>query len=252
MEPLTVQEKAELVIRVNTLLREAQQAGALDPVSLAAMELEWTEDQLNEFVHANRELITYDQQLPESSDPEAPDELAILVGSGNGPELPTEAKIAMAIEQSDSKLKTGLKKMGLTQAEADEWEACQAVSNQHFRESMDMISATVARQQLMLSIESRTIQKRLLKVREKITDADEGRETKRDMWIAEERSLVYQLCEVGNLMRANQDTWFRGSAQLALIRMRYGQKNGEQGHGPTKAVKPRFHPQRKEPIDVPS
>lgn len=239
--PDDIANVAHTIAAVNQYLYDAEQAGETAVMTTVSQRLGWTVQELSSFMDTYRCLLNYDSSLWQDGPPTVqapPTELEVILSDVNN--VPSEQEVVQAIESSEAKLTRGLRKMGLTESEADEWKACQEFNNNHFRESMDMISATVSRSQLMLARELTSIRDRLKFVREQIASYGEHHSQERNSWVTEERELTLQFVEVGNLMRGNQDTWFRGSAQLALIRMRYGKKDANQLN--TRAGKPKFSP----------
>lgn len=235
---------AQAVSLVNQYWREAEEIELDVPEQNVADRMGWTVEQLAQFSEQYRSLIVYERQLWKDADAQAPPpptEAQVLIGDA---EAPTDEQIAEAIEKADSKLQKGLKKMGLTQEERDEWEALHEFNRDHFKESMDMVSANVARTALKLSVQQKIVADRLIVVRQEI-HKEATQTAKRKQWVEEERLLMAQYVEIGDLLRGMQDTWFRGAAQLALIRMRYGNQDyGAKGPPTTKTGRPKFsdHP----------
>lgn len=241
------QSPAPAVSLVNQYWKEAEEIGLPEPAQNVADRMGWTLSDLTQFSEKYRDLITYDRQLWDSGETvvqAAPSELQIMMSEDDG--SPSPVQVALAIEKADSKLQKGLKKMGLSEEESEEWEALSQFNRDHFKESMDMVSANVARTSLRLSVEQKTIANRLAFVREQIRGSGGKPSPERRSWVDEENMLMTQYVEIGDLLRGMQDTWFRGAAQLALIRMRYGKGSAAGTAGPptTKTGRPKFseHP----------
>lgn len=249
----TVDNVAQTVSLVNQYFREAEEAGTTNPMTVISERLGWTMLELQTFMEDYKSLLNYDQNLWRSAPPvitQAPTESSLLIDV-NGVSAPTEEEVVTALAASESRLKQGLARMGLSAEEAEEWDALQQFNNEHFRESMNMVSGNVSKQCLKLGIQSREIEKRLKFVREQIIAYGDFVTEERSSWVREERMLMAQLVEVGDLMRGFQDTWFRGSAQLALISMRYG-PNGEGSNSPShRKNRPKFHANQMSPVDAP-
>lgn len=234
INPPDPESTVQYVAVIDAALEEARELAQPDEVAYAANKLEIEPEILGKFIQQHRYLFNFYKNVKQGEVPiEPPTQDMIRLGDG---ERPSEEQLAKAVELADQKLERGLRKMGLNEAEIQEWMACQEFNRDHFSESMDMVNATVAREQLMLSMEAKKIRERLKEVRSELAKYEMFPSDERKDFVKEEKSLVYQLVAIGELMRGNQDTWFRGAAALAMIRMRWGDKEG----GGMKRVKPGF------------
>lgn len=198
--------------------------------NLVAEKMGWTRAQLDEFRKANAHLIACAEEMVLMETPGVkPPTDGDLIG---GPDVdalssaPTEEQMANAIALADNNITKGLKSLGLKEKEVEIANALQAFNKDHFKESMDMISSGVLVTAIKLQVQQREIEERLEFVRSLIKEFGEFQSDDRQSWVKEERLLMLQYLEAGDLLNKIQDTWYRGAAYLAVIRARLrGEKN---------------------------
>lgn len=216
-----------------------------------AMKLGWPLEQLNNFLRDNMGLIEYAEQISiQAAEQEvaAPTEAELihpgpgLAGMPGAP--PTPEEMAMAVARADEDmLQGGLESLGLTPDEAKEAVALQKFNHTHFIESMDMISAGVLRTSLRAQMEQKKIQERLEFVRAQIATFGEFHSDDLAEWEKKERLLMRQFTDVGDLLNNIQDTWYKGAAALAVIKMKARENNGHKtGFRTQRSNKPGFRP----------
>jgi hypothetical protein len=151
--------------------------------------------------------------------------------------------IADKIETSFGQLRRDLYSIGLSPAEVDAAVAMQHFGQNRFANAMEMISSGVFSTAMKLQTEQRTIEKRLEDVRRVILEYGDFASDERDGWVAEEKNLIKSYATIGQLLSDIQDTWYQGSAQLALVRMRMRDDNGAPVRGVMKrSQRPGFSP----------
>jgi hypothetical protein len=155
---------------------------------------------------------------------------------------PTIEDMALAVGKADRALKEGLHKLGLSEKEVEQAQALQQFNRGHFADSMDMISAHVLKTSLKLGVQQTEIEERLEVCRKVIKEHGEFSSIERAQWVEEERLLVLQYRDIGNLLQKIHEGWYKGAAHLAMIRARYaGRPPGEKNiTSPNK--KPGFRP----------
>lgn len=232
---------AATVVRVGRALRKHTQANGTTLWSRAAEELGWTVPQLKEFREEFAFLLNLDTELAMATPPPAlPVSDADLLTSNGHVEIPDEAPsddaLALAIKDADQKLAKGLEALGLLPKEVQTAVALQSFNKHNFKESMDIVSSTVLRTDLKCVMQQDAITERLALVREQIKSYSDIASEERDQWVKEERLLMQQFIELGQLTVNIQDTWYKGAANLALVKFRMG-------HGSSpKMAKPGFRP----------
>lgn len=223
-EPQTT-SVAQTVVTVGRYMRENTDENGQPVISAVAQKLQWTTEQLQQFIAEYSDLLALASELAiqapgDSIDP--PTDSDLLEPDPDNAKLPEGApsdhEIALAIERADEKLVRGLRSIGLSDDVAEEALALQRFNNGHFRESMEIVSASVLKTDIMLARQQREIEQRLEFVRQEIRNPDRAKD--RDNFVREERMLMAQYIEVGQLLCNIQDVWYKGSAQLALIKMR--------------------------------
>lgn len=226
-------------------LRECQKAAGETNWMKVAEKLGWTLQSLRTFLRSNMGLVEYAEQISMQSAEEqvrVPTEGEMMIGLPGAP--PTPEEIAQAVAKSDEALlQGGLESLGLTKDEAQEAMALQKFNRQHFLESMDMISAGVLRTSLRAQMEQKEIQKRLGFVRDIIATYGEFHSEELGEWEKKERLLMRQFTDVGTLLNQIQDTWYKGAAALAVIKMRARESSEHRtGFRTQRSNKPGFRP----------
>jgi hypothetical protein len=232
-------------MRINTLLAKAPVVKGKDdtfkPDLLWISEkLVWEPIKLMEFMACYEPLLNYENGLWKST-PEVilPPSDADLLCQAIPDAAPTMQDIAAAIERSNSDIVKGLRKIGLSEEEAIEAEALQQFNQRNFKESMDMVSSNALRTSLKLATQQRKIEERLVFVRVNIgvhEGEDEADRSLRSYWIKEENHLLDHYARIAEILNKIQETFYRGTAALAVIKMRMR----DHSNGITQRNKPRF------------
>lgn len=137
------------------------------------------------------------------------------------PPPPPAVTAEMALVRAEGELSRSLVDMGLDEREVREWVSAQRFNKLHFAESMNMVTATAAEACLKLKIQFKEVEQRLKGVRNKLAEIGYNSSDKDRLgWVCEEGRLMFQLTELGKLIRDNQEVWMRGSAQLASVMLR--------------------------------
>lgn len=195
-----------------------------------AEKMGWTREKLNEFKSTHHHLFEYaDEMVLENNDPVAPITDAEIVANQSVAAIsmsPTDEQLAMAVAAADANLPKGLRSLGLNEKEIGIAEALQKFNKGFFKESMDIISSGVLVTAIKLQGQQREIEERLNFVREQIKEFGMFSTDERNNWVNEEKLLVAQYIEIGELLNDIQETWYRGAGYLALIRARM---RGEEG-----------------------
>lgn len=213
----------------------------------------WTRGEVDVFRSEHSDLILTCEEMRLSAMPDVkPPTDAELIGHQNPDDLtikPSDEQVALAIAHADQNLTKGLENLGLQRKEIEKAIALQQFNKEYFKESMDMISSGVLVTALKLQTEQEQIQERIKFVREQIKSMGDDNGKTRDSWVKEERLLVMQFVEMGNLLNKIQDTWYRGAAYLAVVRSRLrGDPNiknpthGSIGERTQRRGKPGFRP----------
>lgn len=230
---------AETVVLVNRYLQEARINGiGRESLTDVAERLGWTIQELSRFRRDYAALLNYDDsmndgvtnfvQMPPPVLPPTGPELMI----GNDPELlhaeaPTDEQLSVAVEAANQNLlQNGLMGMGFSAEEAVEAEALQKFNATHFKESMEIVASNGMRTSMKLATQQRHLEERLKEVRERIAEMGGIPSDERNQWVSEERLLMRQYAEFADLINRIQDTWFRGTAALAVAKMRMRNGNG--------------------------
>jgi hypothetical protein len=233
---------------VETVSRVANLLNTMESREMVAEQLGWSMQQLNEFCTQNEELFTMANEVILSVAPAAAPptdiEASFIKNTDILDAAPTPEQVTRAIQMSDRNLKRGLRSIGLSEAEAEEAEALQKFNRGHFADSMDMISAHVLKTVLKLALQQRKIEERLAFIRIQLEAFGEFMSEERKAWVEEEDLLLTHYTEIGELVRRIQETWYKGSATLAVIRMRMKNNGGNMNfNGSTqRSNKPGFRP----------
>lgn len=199
---------------------------------LVALKLGMSRDELDKFRDLNGYLIATANQLMIQAHPPTPpptDAELIIPLTPTKEQLssdPSDQALALAVSTADSNIAAGLKTLGLTDKEMDIAVSLQAFNKEHFKESMDMVSSSVLVTTLKLGTQQREIEARLEFVREQIKSFGQINSKEREEWVKEERLLVVQYVEIGDLLKSIQDTWYRGAAYLAVVRAKLRKEPG--------------------------
>lgn len=221
-DPTPNLDVVETCMRVSRLIDQCPLPG---DTYWVAEQLGWTETQLNEFTETYGSLLVNADKIINLP----PTESEILNPSLPA-NAPSEEEITRAIQRADDNLlRRGLQSIGLTESEAQEAQALQQFNRENFRASMDMVSANTLRTSLKLAIQQRIIEQRVKFVRETIESYEEFSSEERTEWVREERMLMRQYVEIGELLNQIQDTWYKGSAALAVIKMKMRENNNANG-----------------------
>jgi len=242
---------AETVVLVGKYMREMCSDRGVPILHEIAARLGWTVPQLQAFRDENAQLLALDLELAAGNPPDPvlpPTDADMLepgsVGQLNVPDgAPIDEELALAVKTADEKLMNGLKAIGLNEKEVEIAQALQKFNQGHFRDSMDIVTTSVLRTDLKCVDQQDQVTQRLAMVRQQIASYDGFASEERDMWVKEERLLMQQFLELGQLTVNIQDTWYRGAAQLALMQMRWRQDGGSRMT--QRNNKPGFRPARK-------
>lgn len=184
----------------------------------------WARDDLDAFRAENADLILTCEEMRLSAMPDVkPPTEAELMGKPAAGDLsvdPTDEQVALAIAHADLNLTRGLEALGMQGREVEKAIALQRFNKEYFKESMDMISSGVLVTALKIQNEQEEIQTRIKFVREQIKAMGDASGKIRESWTREEKVLVQQFIEMGELLNRIQDTWYRGAAYLAVVRSR--------------------------------
>lgn len=253
-QPLPIQSVAD---QVATLVQFASEEECrLDDGEtnwdLVALKMGMSRDELDKFRDLNGYLIATANQLMIQAHPPTPpptDAELIIPLTPTKEQLssdPSDQALALAVSTADSNIAAGLKTLGLTDKEMDIAVSLQAFNKEHFKESMDMVSSSVLVTTLKLGTQQREIEARLEFVREQIKSFGQINSKEREEWVKEERLLVVQYVEIGDLLKSIQDTWYRGAAYLAVVRAKLRKEPGMMRTIPSdrtqRSNKPSFRP----------
>lgn len=166
-------------------------------------------------------------------------------------------EIARKLENTFGQLRHDLYSIGLTRSEVDAAVALQNFGENRFANAMEMISSGVFSTAVKLQTEQRTLEKRLADVRKVIESYGGFASDERDGWVKEEQNLIKSYAAIGKLLSEIQDTWYQGSAQLALVRMRMRDDNNPNMTAPIsqRSNRPHFRPrviEQPEPSPTPA
>lgn len=236
----------ELISLVNQYLQKHRQTNGKPAITRVLKELGWTRVQWNTFTKKAGKFLIMDY-IPEYS-------VLKTTESGN-PELVREAlskrgirteEIERRVSTAYGSLKEDLAGLGLTEEEVDGCMAMQTFGENRFANAMEVISSGVFNTAVKLSTQQRMIEDRMKFVREQIKEYGSMVCAERNTWVSEEMKLVKQYALIGQLLADIQETWYQGSAQLALVKMRL--RDEKVTTGPTDGNnlrgnnKPRFRP----------
>lgn len=214
-------------------------------------------DNLWHYLRTNKDLRA--RWVTDGADvPTPPTEIAVLdrtpeVDSGSVPTEPpasmipvSDVEAAEALERESRRLRAGLSGLGLNESEMEIALNLQAFHNQNFKNSLEIIGASVTVTTIKLQTQQRAIEMRLQDVRNNLYNVpDYDPETisvsenfsvvhdKREKWVKEEAELVKQYVQIGQLLRQNLEIANKGAMTMALIRHRFGK-------GVMKKAKPGF------------
>lgn len=224
---------------------------------LAAAELlGMTRDNFWHYLRTNKDLRA--RWVTDGADvPEPPKEISVLDRTpevdASLPKEPAESMIPLsdiqageAMERESKRLRAGLSGLGLNEGELEIAMNLQAFHNQNFKNSLEIIGASVTVTTIKLQTQQRAIELRLQDVRNMLSEVpDYEPETisvsenfsvihdKREKWVKEEGELVKQYVQIGQLLRQNMEIANKGAMTMALIRHRFGK-------GGMKKAKPGF------------
>jgi dimeric dUTPase (all-alpha-NTP-PPase superfamily) len=234
-EPSEEENLMATIMQVNEALEAAIASpdnpwGIRGPViSRTAVTLGWEISRLERFVQLYGPMLCYqsgDVDVVIEADPHATSP-PNHIPSGT----PTDQQLADMVSEADANLKFGLKRLKLSDDEAEIAVALAEFNGGHFMESSGMISAQVLQTALKLGTQQRQIEERLRVVREEIANLDKKPTVAREQWVQEERMLSYQYIDIGRLLTDIQANWYKGAAQLALMKMKLRENNSGQGNG---------------------
>lgn len=213
-------------------------------------------DNLWHYLRTNKDLRA--RWVTDGADvPTPPTEIAVLDRTpevDSSPEAPpsdsmipvSDVQAAEALERESRRLRAGLSGLGLNESEMEIAMNLQAFHNQNFKNSLEIIGASVTVTTIKLQTQQRAIELRLQDVRNNLsTVPDYDPETisvsenfsvihdKREKWVKEEAELVKQYVQIGQLLRQNLEIANKGAMTMALIRHRFGK-------GGMKKAKPGF------------
>jgi len=135
-------------------------------------------------------------------------------------------EIEQRIKVTYGALRAELRAIGLTNEEVCGAIAMQNFGEHRFANAMEMISAGVFGMAIKLQTRQKEIEERLEGVRQALVLFGTIVSPDRDAWVKEEDLLLKQYTTIGKLLAEIQRTWYEGSAQLALVRMRIRQDQG--------------------------
>lgn len=228
--------------QVEQVSRVAELLNTMESREMVAEQLGWTLEALDKFESDNANLFTMAREIIESIEEPEPPPTDIEPSLAELPDEPPSIQdVALAVERADRNLKRGLQAIGLTEREAEEAEALQQFNKNHFADSMDMVSSNVLRTALKLAVQQRILEGRLEFVRAQISEYGGFASEERDNWVKEEKMLTYQYIEIGELVKNIQDTWYKGAAVMAIIRVKM-KGGGNVGFNTQRSNKPGFRP----------
>lgn len=206
-----------------------------NPRKRAALKLGWTVRALKAWEESNLEMLAIAReaykvnQQPKAAPPTEDTILEQEVPLTD--EGPSEEALAMAVRDSDEKIRMGLKAMKFSDEEAEEAMALEKFNKNHFLTLLDMSCANIMRTDVRMAMEQGKLIKRLEKVREQISNYGEVLCEEREAWVREESLLIKFLLECANVIAGMHDKIIRGQSQLALIlqRNRLTPNNSSQG-----------------------
>lgn len=234
----------DLIRLVNTYVQEYRKKDGTANITAIRTKLGWNVAQWSAFKEKSGNLINWDFipkfsviETPEVADPNGVKNS--LAQRGISPD-----EIAHKIEVTYGQLRRDLYSIGLTRQEVDAAVAMQNFGENRFANAMEMISSGVFQMSIKLQTEQRILERRLKEVRTQIESFAGFASHERDCWVNEEQRLIKSYATVGKLMSEIQDTWYQGSAQLALLRMRMREDGPPSGSKfPTqRSGKPSFSP----------
>lgn len=232
-----------LIGLVNHYIQTTRKLDGSPAINKIVRKLGWSNDQWAKFKAQAGKLLIWDH-IPDFS---------VLASDATGsPEADKKSLVDRGIQPTDvsrkitnafGSLKNDLMSLGLTQEEVEGALAMQNFGENRFANAMETISSGVFKTAVKLQTQQRIVEQRLELVRSQIAEYGTMMSDERKEWVSEEWALTRQYQAIGKLLAEIQDTWYQGSAQLALVRMRMredgGAPNGRQSREPTR---PAFRP----------
>lgn len=159
---------------------------------------------------------------------------------------PTDEEVALAMASEDKRLlHKGLQGFGLTRAELEQSLNLQEFGRTRFRETIEIINASIIPTRIKLLTQQTIIQERLEFVRAQITRLGATISDERTAWVNEEKLLMSQYCEVVELASQITDQTNRGAVMMAMLKIKTGI------NGKMKPAKPGFSRTLDEPEGPP-
>jgi hypothetical protein len=243
---------AALVKLVNEYIQRYRKKGHRPNIVAVRNKLGWTHQQWSAFKDKYGDALIMDAApefavlATEETDDSANLGVSLRARGINPEEVEERIKVTWGALRAD------LRGIGLTTEEVNGAIAMQNFGEQRFANAMEMISAGVFGMSVKLQTRQKEIEQRLEQVREAISNFGTMTSEDRDTWVKEEDTLIKQYTSIGKLLSDIQRTWYEGSAQLALVRMRIRQESGNQKtvSGSSRNGKPGFTPRVMNPEAV--
>lgn len=208
-----------LVALVNHLLQKHRHPNGKPRIETVRKALGWNQQQWNLFTKRASRFLVFDY-VPE---------FEVLDGVAADPEATTESlqkrgiqteEISKRIAITYGTLRSDLMGIGLAPHEVEGALAMQNFGANRFSDAMEMVSTGVFKTAVKLQTQQDIVEERLKFVRKQIEEHGPFLSEELDAWNAQEQRLMKQYLMIGDLLSKIQDTWYQGSAQLALVRMK--------------------------------